>query len=107
MTENNIYLLQMVRRDKEFNEKLILELDSRIREMLSPYDNILELLKQVPGISTKSAENLVAEIGLDMSVFPTDKHLASWVGVAPGNNESAGKKKAEEHHTATNRQEPQ
>jgi transposase len=52
----------------------------------------MELLKQVPGISTKSAETLIAEIGLDMSVFPTDKHLASWAEMCPGNNESAGKK---------------
>lgn len=103
MTEHNIYLLQMVRRDTEFNERLIIDLDSRIREMLAPYDNILELLKQVPGISTKSAQDLVAEIGLDMSVFPTEKHLASWAGVAPGNNESAGKKKVDEHPTATNK----
>jgi len=50
---------------------------------LSPYENALELLRQVP----------VAEIGLDMGVFPTEKHLASRAGMSPGNNESAGKKK--------------
>ncbi|MFR9519236.1 MAG: IS110 family transposase, partial [Rikenellaceae bacterium] len=77
-------------------EALIQDLDIKIRDMLSPYENILELLKGVPGISTTSAENLVAEIGLDMSVFPDEKHLSSWVGIAPGNNESAGKKKVDE-----------
>lgn len=57
------------------------------------YENALELLKKVPGISSKSVEDLVAEIGLDMTVFPTEKHLSSWAGMSPGNNESAGKKK--------------
>lgn len=105
MTENNIYLLQMIRRDNNSNEQLISDLNSRIRDMLSSYDNILELLKDVPGISNKSAEDLVAEIGLDMSVFPTEKHIASWVGMAPGNNESAGKKKVVEPPMATNKHE--
>ncbi|GAB1405713.1 hypothetical protein MASR1M74_28950 [Lentimicrobium sp.] len=46
----------------------------------------------MPGLNTKTVEDLVAEIGLDMSVFPSEKHLASWAAMAPGNNESAGKK---------------
>jgi transposase len=64
----------------------------------------LELLKKVPGISSKRVEDLVAEIDLDMSVFTTEKHLASWAGMAPGNNESAGKKKAEVPHKETSKQ---
>ena len=68
-----------------------------------PVDNVLEHLKAIPGLSTKTVEDLVAEIGLDMSVFPTEKHLASWAGMCPGNNESAGKKKVEEPPTGTNR----
>ena len=96
VTEHNTYLLQLIKRDIASTEDLIAEVNDRIREMLSPYENILDLLRGVPGISTKSAEDLVAEIGLDMSVFPNEKHLASWVGIAPGNNESAGKKKADE-----------
>ena len=73
-------------------ESVIAKLNDRIKELLCPYDNILELLKKVPGINTKSVEDLVAEIGLNMSVFPNEKHLASWGGVCFGNNESAGKK---------------
>ncbi len=102
MTENNIYLLQIIHKDISSTELLIEDVNQRIKRMLSEYDNILELLKQVPGISTKTAEDLVAEIGLDMSVFPTEKHIASWAGMCPGNNESAGKKKAEEPLMATN-----
>ena len=71
--------------------------------MLSPYENVLELLKEIPGLSHKTVEDLIAEIGLDMEVFPSEKHLASWVGVSPGNNESAGKKKAAEPPTETNK----
>ena len=72
--------------------------------MLSSYENVLELLREIPGLSHKTVEDLIAEIGLDMEVFPSEKHLASWVGVSPGNNESAGKKKVVERPMATNRQ---
>jgi len=66
---------------------------------LSPYENILEHLREIPGLGHKTAEDLVAEIGLDMEVFPSENHLSSWVGVSPGNNESAGKKKADAQRT--------
>ncbi len=71
---------------------MIAKLDRKIRQVLEPYDNAVELLKEIPGLSDKAAEDLIAEIGLDMDVFPSEKHLCSWVGVSPGNNESAGKK---------------
>jgi transposase len=96
VTEHHVYMLQLIRKEIADTEQTIESLSKRIKEVLSPYENALELLKKVPGISAKSVEDLVAEIGLDMSVFPTEKHLASWAGMAPGNNESAGKKKAEE-----------
>ena len=47
----------------------------------------------MPGIATKSAQAIIAEIGIDMSRFPTANHLCAWAGLAPGNNESAGKRK--------------
>ena len=93
ITEHHIFMLQTIREDLVSTESVISKIDVRIKEMLAPYDNVLELLKQVPGLSRKTVEDLVAEIGLDMSVFPNEKHLCSWVGIAPGNNESAGKKK--------------
>jgi transposase len=46
---------------------------------------------------------MIAELGVDMSVFPTDKHVSSWAGVSPGNNESAGKKKELAPHQAIKR----
>lgn len=93
--EHHRYFLGIIRDEIESTRKNIDELTSRIKSLLSPYDNILDLLKKVPGIGSKSAEDLVAEIGLDMSVFPNEKHLASWAGMCPGNNESAGKKKVD------------
>ena len=103
VTEHQVFMLQAIKKDIHSCESIIAELTLRIREMLSPYENVLELLKEVPGLGTKSTEDLIAEIGLDMSVFPTEKHLASWSGVSPGNNESAGKKKVDALPTETNR----
>ena len=78
-------------------QELVDELSERIKSILSKYENAIELLKEIPGFSTKVVEDLVAEIGLDMSHIPSEKHLASWAGVCPGNNESAGKKKWKNH----------
>jgi transposase len=52
---------------------------------------ILELLVTIPGVGKRVAEVIIAEIGVDMSVFASDAHLASWAAVCPGNNSSAGK----------------
>jgi transposase len=103
VTEHHVFMLQTIKKDILFCEALISTINLRIKNMLAPYENVVELLKEVPGLSTKSIEDLIAEIGLDMSVFPTDKHLASWSGVAPGNNESGGKKKVVASHTATSK----
>ena len=57
------------------------------------YDEAAKKLEAMPGIGTKSAQAIIAEIGIDMSRFPTANHLCSWAGVVPGNNESGGKRK--------------
>ena len=103
VTAHHVYMLQIIQQEIDSTLRTIESLNQRIKEVLTPYQNALELLKKVPGISVKSAEELVAEIGLDMNVFPTEKHLASWAGMSPGNNESAGKKKAEGQPKETNR----
>jgi hypothetical protein len=54
----------------------------------------VELLCTIPGVGPKTVQVLIAEIGLDMGVFPTSAHLASWAGVCPGNNESGGKRRS-------------
>ncbi len=103
LTGHHIYLLQTIQKDIASTETVIESLNTRIRDMLKDYENVVENLRAIPGLSTKTVEDLVAEIGLDMSVFPTEKHLASWAGMCPGNNESAGKKKADAPATGTNR----
>ena len=52
------------------------------------------LLESIPGVGIRTAQTIVAEIGVDMERFPSAKHLASWAGVCPGNHESAGKRKS-------------
>lgn len=68
-------------------------LGERIAEKLAPEAGAMRLLTSVPGIQKRTAEVLIAEIGTDMTRFPTSRHLASWAGICPGNNESAGKRK--------------
>jgi transposase len=67
------------------------ELTARIDELLDPYEAAVTLLVTIPGVARRSAQVILAEIGADMSRFPTAGHLASWAGMCPGNNESAGK----------------
>uniref|UniRef100_UPI0003733D72 IS110 family transposase n=1 Tax=Paenisporosarcina sp. TG20 TaxID=1211706 RepID=UPI0003733D72 len=74
-------------------ENMLEELEKQIDDCLTPYRDEVELLITIPGVSEKSAGTFIAEMGVDMSVFKSAKHLASWAGVSPGNNESAGKKK--------------
>lgn len=100
--EHHVYMLQMIRKSIAQTQDLVDELSKRIKDMLIKYDNVLELLKEISGFNTKIVEDLVSEIGLDMSAFPSEKHLASWAGICPGNNESVGKK-AEESLTVTNK----
>lgn len=72
-------------------EATIEELSGRIEEILAPFAGAVALLCTIPGVDRRTAEVIVAEIGPDMSRFPTAGHLASWAGMCPGNNESAGK----------------
>jgi transposase len=103
MSENTIMLLGIIRKNIANTQKLIEAVNQSIKLALSEYDNVIELLKGVPGFNQKTVEDLVAEIGFDMSVFPTEKHLASWAGMAPGNNESGGKKKVDASLMETSR----
>jgi transposase len=75
-------------------EETIARFDEEIAEYCRPFEEAVELLDTIPGVARETAEIIVAEIGIDMSRFPTADHLASWAGVAPGNNESAGKRRS-------------
>ena len=72
-------------------DELIAELSAQIVERLRPFEEAITRLDGIPGVGRITAEVIVAEIGTDMTRFPTDRHLASWAAVCPGNHESAGK----------------
>ena len=72
--------------------RMIDGLDERIEQVMAPFAPQLALLRTIPGIGDRAAQILISEIGVDMSRFPTAAHLASWAGLCPGNNESAGRK---------------
>lgn len=75
-------------------EGQIEEIDKAVSQKLKKYEEEWELLQTIPGVKEQGAASIIAEIGTDMDRFPTEEHLASWAGMSPGNNESAGKKKA-------------
>jgi transposase len=72
----------------------ITTLTTRIEVMMEPFQGFRDVLVTIPGISTLTADVIIAETGADMSRFPTAKHLASWAGTTPGHHESAGKVKS-------------
>lgn len=72
-------------------DETILRFAHEIEEYCRPFEAAVILLDTIPGVARQTAEVIVSEIGIDMSRFPSEKHLAAWAGMAPGNNESAGK----------------
>jgi transposase len=88
------FLLTMQLNHVESMERELEQLDQYIAEKWAPYDTEMALLKQIPGVDWVVAAVLVAEIGVDMSVFVSAHHLAAWAGVCPGSHESAGKRKS-------------
>ena len=91
LEEHHRFLLAMQLRRLEAIEADIAVLDRRIGERLEPYSAAHALLMQIPGVDWVVAAVLIAEIGVDMSVFVSVYHLAAWAGVCPGNHESAGR----------------
>jgi transposase len=84
----------------DFLDAAIAEVSAEIAERLHPFEPALEQLATIPGVGRRTAEVLVAEIGTDMSRFPRPAHLASWAGMCPGNDESAGKRRSGKTGTA-------
>jgi transposase len=78
----------------DFLDEQIERLSGAIEEQLGPFEPAVRLLCTIPGVEQRTAQNILAEIGADMSVFPTAGHLASWAGVCPGNHQSAGKRRS-------------
>ncbi|MGN0468396.1 MAG: IS110 family transposase [Acutalibacteraceae bacterium] len=85
--------LRIIRSHMDSLELCRLNTESVILSIAEKYMPQINLISTVPGIQTFAAIGVLSEIGVDMSVFPTSKHLCSWAGLTPQNNESAGKKK--------------
>jgi transposase len=75
-------------------DEAIARFDEQIKEFCRPFEEAVTQLDTIPGVARQTAEIIVSEIGVDMTRFPTADHLAAWAGVAPGNNESAGKRRS-------------
>ena len=93
MSETQRWLLaEQLRKVSELDDA-IARLDAKIAELCLPFAQMLALLDQIPGVNQRTAQVIVAEIGLDMSRFKSEAQMASWAGMCPGNNESAGNNK--------------
>ena len=98
LTAHHRQMLQLIKGSIKDKEMLKANIDRLIDEHLKANELELdrELLSTIPGVGKEGAAYIIAEIGNDMSVFEDEQHLCSWAGMSPGNNESAGKKKAHE-----------
>jgi len=78
----------------DYLDELIAQVSAEIAERLRPFDDAIRRLDTLPGVGRRTAEDLLAEIGTDMTRFPTAGHLASWAAMCPGNHESAGRQRS-------------
>jgi transposase len=95
VTDHHRFLLRLLLDELTHLEGLIARVTERITEVLpAPFAEAVQRLATIPGIDERAAENILAEIGVDMKQFPQPGQLASWTGMCPGNNESAGKRRS-------------
>jgi transposase len=78
----------------DYLDESIERLGEEIERVIAPFSEEVALLSTIPGVGRRTAETLIAEMGVDMSRFPSSAHLASWAGMCPGNDESAGKRRS-------------
>lgn len=86
------FLLERLLAHIDFLEQSIAIVQQEIKLRLKPYEEAADLLASIPSLQEAAIATIISEIGIDMDRFPSDKHLASWAGVCPGNHESAGKR---------------
>lgn len=94
VTAHHRFLLKLHLEQVDHLQAGVRELEARMGEALAPFRAEIELLKTIPGVSDTVAHTIAAEVGLDMSRFPSAGHLVSWAGLCPHLNESAGKQKS-------------
>jgi transposase len=94
MTAHQRLILKSMLTHIDFLSEQITELDMEVAKRLDPFQQDLDRLDTIPGVARRTAEQILAEIGTDIaSRFPSAPHLCSWIGLVPGHNESAGKRK--------------
>jgi transposase len=86
------FLLRSILAHVDFLDAAIARVQAEMERHLAPYQEALHLLQTIPGVNAIAAAAILAEIGTDMSRFPSAGHLASWAGVCPGNKQSGGKR---------------
>jgi transposase len=91
---HHAFLVSQLLAHLDYLDETITTLSERIEEVIVPFADELAQLDTIHGVGRRTAEVLIAELGVDMNQFPSDRHLASWAGLCPGNNESAGKHKS-------------
>ena len=94
LSPHHRFMLRLLLNHLDKLNALIEELAARIEEQMGPFEEEISRLDQIPGVNRQTAENILAEIGTDMSHFPSDDQLCSWAGICPGNQQSAGKRKS-------------
>jgi len=95
VTDHHRFLLRVLLEQLGQLEGLVAQYDARIDQALAPLAEPAGRLREVPGVGPQAAEVIVAEVGVDMAVFPTAGHLSSWAGLCPGNNQSGGRRRPE------------
>lgn len=93
LTEHHQFLLRMHLQHLAYLQEAIAELHAHIEEKIRPYQQQVELVNTLPGVDTVTAQHSFVEMGGDISLFPSDGHYTSWIGICPGNYESGGRQK--------------
>jgi transposase len=88
------FLLEEILQHLDYLDGAIERLSQEVLKRIVPFSALIKLMDLIPGIDQRVAEGILSEIGANMNWFPSERHLSSWAGACPGNNESAGKRKS-------------